>query len=161
MCFVQTWWVGSLTFEHLWKEALEVESLHTLAHLTGGKGKSTQKSGQKSSGPTSARCFPPIVMEVENRENGLLQDVFSLQMGYIPLPWLWEEGYVIFCKKYLQCELWSKELKNSIIYLLKLGGDVASFCFPLLSPEPTSSYRLDRCCISKFRSKRDSRDKMW
>ncbi len=30
-------------------------------------------------------------MEVEN---GVLEDVFSLQMGYFPLPWLWEEGYV-------------------------------------------------------------------
>ncbi len=24
--------------------------------------------------------------------NGVLEDVFSLQMGYFPLPWLWEEG---------------------------------------------------------------------
>ena len=31
----------------------------------------------------------PIVMEVEN---GVLKDVFSLQMGYFPLPLLWEEG---------------------------------------------------------------------
>ena len=23
---------------------------------------------------------------------GVLEDVFSLQMGYFPLPWLWEEG---------------------------------------------------------------------
>ncbi len=30
-------------------------------------------------------------MEVEN---GVLEDVWnSLQMGYVPLPWLWEEGY--------------------------------------------------------------------
>ena len=34
--------------------------------------------------------LPPIIMEVEN---GVLEDVFSLQMGYFPLPWLWEEGY--------------------------------------------------------------------
>ena len=34
--------------------------------------------------------IPPIIMEVEN---GVLEDVFSLQMGYSPLPWLWEEGY--------------------------------------------------------------------
>ena len=26
-------------------------------------------------------------------ENVVLEDVFSLQMGYFPLPWLWEEGY--------------------------------------------------------------------
>ena len=25
-------------------------------------------------------------------EDGVLEDVFSLQMGYFPLPWLWEEG---------------------------------------------------------------------
>ncbi len=33
--------------------------------------------------------FPPIIIEVEN---GVLEDVLSLQMGYVPLPWLWEEG---------------------------------------------------------------------
>ena len=31
-------------------------------------------------------------MEVEN---GVLEDVFSLQMSYFPLPWLWEEGYFL------------------------------------------------------------------
>ena len=51
--------------------------------------------------------LPPIVMEVENRENGVLQDVFSLQMGYIPLPWLWEEGYVFFLQKILA--MWTLE----------------------------------------------------
>ena len=34
--------------------------------------------------------LPPIIMEVEN---GVLEDVFSLQMGYFPLPWLWEGRY--------------------------------------------------------------------
>ncbi len=33
--------------------------------------------------------LPPIIMEVEN---GVLEDVFNLQMGYFPLAWLWEEG---------------------------------------------------------------------
>ncbi len=31
-------------------------------------------------------------MEVEN---GVLEDVFSLQTGYFPPPWLWEEEYPI------------------------------------------------------------------
>ena len=33
--------------------------------------------------------LPPIIMEVEN---GVLEDVFSLQMRYVPLAWLLEEG---------------------------------------------------------------------
>ncbi len=33
--------------------------------------------------------LPPIIMEMEN---GVLEDVFSLQMGYFPLPWLRKEG---------------------------------------------------------------------
>ena len=35
------------------------------------------------------RTLAPIIMEVEN---GVLENVFSLQMGYFPPPWLWEEG---------------------------------------------------------------------
>ena len=35
--------------------------------------------------------LPPKIMEVENG----IEDVFSLQMGYFPLPWLWEEEYGI------------------------------------------------------------------
>ena len=31
-------------------------------------------------------------------ENGVLEDVFSLQMGYFPLPWLWEEGHFEFSR---------------------------------------------------------------
>ena len=34
----------------------------------------------------------PIIMEVEN---GGLEDDFSLQGGRFPLPWLWEEEYVL------------------------------------------------------------------
>ncbi len=34
--------------------------------------------------------LPPIIMEVEN---GVLEDVFSLQGVHFPLPWLWEEVY--------------------------------------------------------------------
>ena len=84
--------------------------------------------------------LPPITMEVEN---GVLEDVFSLQIGYFPLPWLWEEGQPITA-----CLSHSNQFaqRKSVCFAAVLPAPRIWFCVAQLSNQET--FRLWKAFIS-------------